>query len=274
MKEDPSKPLPVERLPPPGVLWHYTAIDALEYFLKGEIAFSHYKFLNDDAELQYGKELLCRMAAKTQNEGLKRLAESDWFDQFEDAYLFCLSRFGDNLYQWRSYTPYGGVAIGFNRRALVKAVYDGAANVVNSEDKKPSCRLLTCRYDDDFAQKVVARLVAQKSGQCLCNGIACKNFGMYLAEIQRIALAQKNPSFAEEHEERFLIVGKLRKQLQIIKGKPCIIVGNPEIGNAITCVRLSPHGDRKRNKLLVEMLKEKHGLTFDVVESGSSYNGK
>ena len=269
--------VPIERparLPPPGVLWHYTTLDAIEYFLKGDIAFSHYKFLNDDAELRYGKELLSRIAKKTKNEGLKRLTDSDWFDQFEDAYLFCLSRFGDNLYQWRSYAPNGGVAIGFNRRALVKAVYDGAERVVESADVKPACRLLTCRYDDAFAEKVVVRLLAAKSGQCLCNGVACKNFGKYLAAVQRIALAQKNPSFLEEHEERFLIVGKLRKQFQVIKGKPCIIVGNSEIGRAITCVRLSPHGDCKRNKLLVEMLKEKYDLTFDVVESASSYNGK
>ena len=266
--EEPLRP------PPPGVLWHYTTLDAIEYFLQGDIAFSHYKFLNDDAELQYGKELLRRIAAKIQNEGLKRLTDSDWFDQFEDAYLFCLSRYGDNLYQWRSYTPHGGVAIGFNRRDLVKAVYDGAARTVKLTDIKPPCRLLTCRYDDDFAERVVARLSARGSGECLCNGVACKNFGMYFAKIQRIVLAQKNPSFAEEHEERFLIMGKLRKKLQVINGKTCVIVSTSEIGKAITCVRLSPHGDRKRNKLFVEMLKDKFELTFNVEESRSSFNGK
>ena len=274
MREEPSDTLPLKKLPPPGVLWHYTTIDVVEYFLRGEVAFSHYKFLNDNAELQHGKDLLCRIAVKTKNEGLKRLTDSDWFDQFEDAYLFCLSRFGDNLYQWRSYTPHGGVAIGFNRRDLLKAIYDGAAIAVKSADIKPPCRLLTCRYDDVFAEKVVARLSARKSGQCLCNGVACKNFGLYLAKMQRIVLAQKNPSFEEEHEERFLIMGKLRKQVQVVKGKPCIIVSNPEIGRAITCVRLSPHGDRKRNKLLVEMLKDKHDLTFNIEESSSSYNGR
>ena len=47
-----------QRLPPPGILWHYTGVDVLEHFLRGEIAFSHYKFLNDDLELSYGRQLL------------------------------------------------------------------------------------------------------------------------------------------------------------------------------------------------------------------------
>ena len=49
--------LPVKRVPP-GELWHYTTLDVLECFLKGEIAFSHYKFMNDEAELSYA--CLCR----------------------------------------------------------------------------------------------------------------------------------------------------------------------------------------------------------------------
>ena len=50
--------LPIEKLPPPGVVWHYTSVDVLEYFLRGEIAFSHYRFMNDDLELSYGRQLL------------------------------------------------------------------------------------------------------------------------------------------------------------------------------------------------------------------------
>lgn len=44
--------------PAKGLLWHYTSIDVLEFFLKGEIAFTHYKFLNDDAEVECGFGLL------------------------------------------------------------------------------------------------------------------------------------------------------------------------------------------------------------------------
>ncbi len=45
------------------------------------------------------------------------------------------------------------------------------------------------------------------------------------------------------------------------------------IANAIKAVRLSPHGEVKRNRLLVEMLRDKYGLKFDVDQSRSSYNG-
>ena len=94
-----NDPLPLKKLPPPGVIWHYTTIDALDRILREGIAFSHYKFLNDDSELSYGRQLLREIFDGLKDEGLKKFIEGKIVDELvSDAYLFCLSRDGDNLY--------------------------------------------------------------------------------------------------------------------------------------------------------------------------------
>lgn len=134
--------------------------------------------------------------------------------------------------------------------------------------------LLTCRYNDDFARHVVARLnQAMKSqhGSC-CDG--CKGFGVFFEKFMKVLLSQKNPSFREEHEERFILMGFPRDKVEIIKGKPRIVVKGSSITKAISCVHMSPHGDSERDRLLVEMLRDKYGLKFPIVKSNSSFNGR
>ena len=45
-------------------------------------------------------------------------------------------------------------------------------------------------------------------------------------------------------------------------------------GNAISCVRMSPHGDNERDRLLVEIIRDKYGLKFSIEQSKSSFNGR
>ena len=276
VREEPSNPFPVEKLPSPGVIWHYTTIEAFGRILEDGIAFSHYRFLNDDSELTYGRQLLREIYEKLKNEGMKKFIEGEIVDELvADSYLFCLSRDGDNLYQWRSYTPHGGIAVGFDRRKLYSAMHSGLSGEAWSAIVgKINGMLLTCRYNDDFAKRVVVRL-NQKSnthyGTC-CN--ECKGFWLYFAKFMKVLLSQKNPSFREEQEERFLLTGVPRDKVKIINGKPRILVSAPSISTSISCVRMSPHGDRERNKLLVEIIRDKYGLTFPIEHSSSSFNGR
>ena len=244
-----------QRLPPPGILWHYTGVDVLEHFLQGEIAFSHYKFLNDDSELSYGRQLLQEIFDGLENEGLKDFIRGELVDGFvADVYMFCLSRDGDNLYQWRSYTPQGGIAIAFDRQKLYSAVQEGyKGEKWGSASKRISGMLIPCRYRDDFAKRVVLRLNKRSNkrhGAC-CDG--CKEFGLYVTKSMKVLLSQKNPSFREEQEERFLVMDVPRSEVTIINKKPRILVHDPGIAKSISSVRLSPHGDRECNKLLVEI---------------------
>ena len=134
--------------------------------------------------------------------------------------------------------------------------------------------LLTCRYRDDFAKRVVVKLnqtTKSYRGGCCCG---CKGFGVFFEKFMRVLLSQKNPSFREEQEERFLLLGFPRDKVKIINGKPRILVRDPNIPKAIPCVRMSPHGDRERNRLLVEIIRDKYGLSFPVEPSSSSFNGR
>ena len=97
--------------------------------------------------------------------------------------------------------------------------------------------------------------------------------GLLFERAMRILLTQKNSTFAFEEEERFLLQGSLRLKIEFIAGKPRIVLRNSGISKAIKTVRLSPHGDVKRNRLLVEMMRDKYGLKFDIDQSKSSYNG-
>ena len=90
----------------------------------------------------------------------------------------------------------------------------------------------------------------------------------------KVLLSQKNPSFREEQEERFLVIDAPRSEVTIINKKPRILVHDRGIAKSISCVRLSPHGDRERNKLFLEILRDKYELDFKIEQSISSYNGR
>lgn len=125
VREEPD-PFSLVKLPSPGIIWHYTTIEAFDCILREGIAFSHYRFLNDDSELSYGRQLLRDIFDDLKDEELKKFIEGQIVDELvADSYLFCLSRDGDNLYQWRSYTPHGGIAVGFDRRELYSAMHCG-----------------------------------------------------------------------------------------------------------------------------------------------------
>lgn len=263
--------------PAKGLLWHYTSIEVLEFFLKGEISFTHYKFLNDDEEVECGIRLLKKIAEEENSDIIKEsFVENSYFPPiaYSDTYLFCLSKDGDSLYQWRSYTPKGGIAIEFDKVMLFESLI-GA--IVKDETLMRSIfrfKLAKCRYSEVHARRVLMLLIAhyEKSKKTGCFG-GCKELDFLFERVMRILLTQKNPSFSFEEEERLLLQGELRSRIEFIAGKPRIVLRNPDIAKAIKTVRLSPHGDVKRNRLLVEMMRDKYGLQFDIDQSKSPYNG-
>lgn len=281
-----SKKLPLEQVkerflrlvkPAKGCLWHYTSVDVLEFFLKGEIAFTHYKFLNDDEEIECGIRLLKKMAEEENSDLFKNgVVENPYFSSngFDDTYLFCLSKDGDNLYQWRSYTPKGGIAVEFDKVMLFESLRGSIIEDETLTRNVSRFKHAKCRYTEEHARKAIKLLIAhyENTKKTGCFG-GCKELGLLFERAMRILLTQKNSTFAFEEEERFLLQGSLRPDIEFIAGKPRIILRNSQIANAIKAVRLSPHGDVKRNRLLVEMMRDKYGLKFDIDQSKSSYNG-
>ena len=260
-----------------GDLWHYTPLGSLEYFLKGEVAFSHYKFMNDDEEIEFGINFLKRISEDEDSKLFKKVfLNNPYFTSsiMQDAFLFCLSRNGDSLYQWRSYTPSGGIAISFDKVVLFDCFRNAIINNSELLEIVDDLKCARCRYTEDVTRQVMLRLAKNyETEEAKGSSGSYKELGYFIAKTLRILLTQKNPSFELEEEERFFIHGSLRSKVEFIAGKPRIVLRNPDIAKAIKTVRLSPHGDVKRNRLLVEMMRDKYGLQFDIDQSKSSYNG-
>jgi len=94
-------------------------------------------------------------------------------------------------------------------------------------------------------------------------------------KITFAAMQYKNPSFYFEREVRLVYMGdSLRKRIQYIGNKPRIPTFIRNVRNLIRGVYISPHGDKLQNRLLAELFRDKFNLSFDIIESSSSYNGK
>lgn len=271
-------------IPNNGLIWHYTAMPVLENFLRGTVALTHFRFLNDSKDLEYGLDLLRSLASISDNELLKMVVlENKYSDALikEDSYLFCLSRASDSLYQWRSYSATGGVAIGFHRTDLYNALFDAVVGDVEMSTRHPMFDLLKCRYDDKLAERFIHKLAVRvahedrKQSEGFLSSVKCKCtvFSLFVNALVKVMLTQKNPTFAEEKEERFFLSGQLRRRVEILGGKPRIVLNSPAVATSIGEIKLSPHGDMMRNRLMVEMLRDKYKLSFDITESQSSFNG-
>ena len=122
-----------------------------------------------------------------------------------------------------------------------------------------------------------------------------ERMSLVMNHLFNIALSYKHPSFAEENEERILGFGvnlavidglplkessKHRHDIEFIGGKPRIRIPIPfhkpkhSVKDCIKCIVVSPHGDKERNTLMAELLRDKYDLQIEIEQSSSSYNGK
>lgn len=116
--------------PPPEHLFHYTNSAGLRGIVQHKkIWATHYRFLNDASEIDYGLFVLGavidQLKAKHKDalslsflESLLRTA--DMFEEI-DCYIACFCCKDDLLHQWRDYAGSGGYAIGFRGSALTEA---------------------------------------------------------------------------------------------------------------------------------------------------------
>ena len=265
------------------LIWHYTSMPVLENFLQGKVALTHFRFLNDSKDLAYGLEVLREIAHKSGSKHLlNSVVENPYADCFtkEDNYLFCLSREADNLYQWRSYAPDGGVAIGFHRADLYNALFDAIEEDEEINSASQMLALLKCSYDVSKTSASIERLLERidaedqpKKEDFSSLFRPSEAFTEFLARLIEVMMTQKHESFKEEQEERFVLSGNLRQCIEVLGGKPRIVLKSVGVSKAIGQIKISPHGDVVRNELLVELLRDKYGLSYEITKSDSTYNG-
>jgi Protein of unknown function (DUF2971) len=113
----------------PGILHHYTGRAGLVGIIESRTLWAtHIRYLNDESEVRYSRELLERLAEQLRSE-----YGDDWAggvvcniaallakaSTSPDTFVASLCDDGDNLGQWRGYGAQGGgFAIGFNRERL------------------------------------------------------------------------------------------------------------------------------------------------------------
>ena len=287
------------------ILWHYTSPEVLWKMLSGEFYATHYRFMNDSAEIRYGIQVLDAFLKKDESLRYLQFLLNDL--QKTDFFLWCFSEYPDNLYHWRSYTPKGGFSIGFS--------YNGMCDIFNNiycdlnNKIQPHYYLVHCKYlpEDEiavFMQKATRHLtyafkcLPQEDKSLFDQSVAAVNSGDFSESINFLTKspkllkilkclypimfrlpaqysAFKNPSFEVESEHRLVIAGtNLRTQTEYIGNKPRIKIPLPELSKCIKGVYVSPHGDVEQNHLLAEIAKERFGLDFEIHRSLSSFNGE
>lgn len=197
----------------PRALYHYTnATGMLGVIDRRRLWATHYQYLNDTSELDYGysiaKEIIKCFLDKEENDIVKNLLANSLNNctisssGFE-IYIACFCEHDDVLNQWRVYTGTSqGYALGFDANAigrrtpqnpsqdfiLRKVIYDEGKQreLISNAIKSISEKLRTLKIEGSSISAVAA---------------ACKTLRMALIEM---TVFFKHPAYSVEHEWRAL----------------------------------------------------------------------
>ena len=163
------------------------------------------RFLNDASELDYSLRVIAEVVGDVKTPSMKAAADVlaglrrpamtifETFNVF--AICFCLNP--DLLSQWRGYGGDQGFAIGFERDAF------GDDCWLMDYDRESSVRTV---------RELVARFIAESDGLPPNTEVTepsfFKVFHEFAWNLFTAALKMKHPSFREEEESRFVLLGK------------------------------------------------------------------
>ena len=196
----------------PQTLYHYTSGSGLIGILETKsIWITNNRFLNDSTEYKFALELAQSVAQyrldKARNTfdiGLYRvLQERLKTDVRGEVYVSSFTENGDQLSQWRAYSPtVGGYSIGF----LSKAIFPPGDGL------RPGSFLLRCVYGSDSQYDLVQKLfdtVAEFAEENVHarmehDRVFREAFKLLGRLLPLVAPALKHSSFREEHEWRLV----------------------------------------------------------------------
>lgn len=266
------------------LIWHYTSLNTFAKLFEenSKLYATHYCFLNDNTEYTYAINIFLDMVKKSSLKNYYKFF-TKYFSIGEDMFLFCLSGAKDSLYQWRSYTPAeGGVAIGFSPKIFFG---DELTKIYQTERTNRTKTLFSqftpCIYSEKKCRTEFNNLIkACKTGfnDSIVNNIENttipKRISQLASSISLQAICYKNPSFKFEKEVRVIYHKVPREEIHYVGGKPRVPLPYINPQRHMQEVMISPHGDMKRNHLLVELLRDSQTLKFLITNSKSSFNGK
>ncbi|HBD9381267.1 TPA: DUF2971 domain-containing protein, partial [Legionella pneumophila] len=195
----------------PHTLYHFTNLDSLISILENKtVRFTHYKYLNDETELNFAWENITEFLLKDKInipvdviDHLKNITTI--INKRKNTYIFCLSKILDNLAMWRMYADDGfGVAIGF----------DSDVEPEQNPRHVFSPTIAKTVYDMDYPSELKNLFIfieenSHKIQLPQCKGSNVENelkFFNYLGvPLQILSMINKHPSFRLEEEIRLLL---------------------------------------------------------------------
>lgn len=277
-------------------IYHYTtpdvAVKILESKACSEFCCTHYQFLNDDGEFSLGVDYVLDWL----RERVKKLADSELQNfvtrveqilrpSVESAVCGCFtpwilsfSRDMDSVSQWMAYTDHqqGGYAIGVNFDDLCESIIPiRSIDWVECRDIwiAAPCVYVDLRKPESSKTKVFGildRLLEYRGGIDL---LRSKEATIIFARLALLfASLIKSVDFKTEREWRVVRLTDESlnpAQVEVIGGKPRIRLQHVQANKIVGKLVVSHHGDRKRLKIIADLLSKKYG--FVVRESKTSY---
>lgn len=283
----------MDSIPPEYIIWHYTSAEVLVEFLKDDSFFygTHYKFLNDGKEIEYGRKLFSDCLAEVPE--LKQYAQQllgEDISPFDDVFVMCFSHMRDDLYQWRSYTPNGGYAIGFLMQGIDKSVRDFKEKnepKIPPHGRKPEpykdirLNFFNCLYGEEKNRtriikniKDIFQPIPEIQGHDEFNTQRDQMHIQMLKSLRDQSIwLYKHSTFTCENEMRIGTYGyPWRKKIEFIGNKPRVPLF-PVDKSAIVEIMVSPHGKTMNNQILAELLRDRYDLNYKITRSQSPYIG-
>lgn len=184
---------------PPKVIFHYTNIGAFENIVRtGELWATDLRYMNDAAELRHSTDLFSEqlhLTAAKSDERTKALDEfTGWVQilgEMENVYAVAFCEDGDSLSQWRSYSDYSGIAIGFDTEWLTER-FD-----------RLNFKILRCIYDEAEKLELVKEVVEKVWEVLRSRGTKIAHAHL-VGYFIRLAPLLKHESFRGEKEWRLV----------------------------------------------------------------------
>ena len=289
MNEDETKP---------DILYHYTSIDAFRNIMESKIMHAtRYDQMNDFSEVRLGIDKLLEAISNYNIDhsflDLKKFLISvikSFKKDTLDIYILSLSSVADSIDQWRAYAPNGGVSIGFDRKMIMKGfLTEFTQNIGRDKIDKfkipdPSSQLMRCIYTDkngnlDLHSIVKNRFFKPNSYNAMFksqNKVVKIFFRASLpVTIYQTICSIKHGAYDSEREWRCV---NYRPNLhdypvKLNENNRWYIEMEFDPNDYIKEIWISPHGDKKSCKNVIDYLRSKYDLKFVVKNSQIPFRG-
>jgi hypothetical protein len=264
----PQKFIECSRREPPEVLYHYTAQNGLLGIVeKAELWATKVQYMNDATEfgvsLDLARQRLESLLEETCKDASARSFKTAYAELLRsltgleqiNIFASCFCEDGDLLSQWRGYSSSGGVAIGFDTRALTKVASE-AGFILGK-----------CVYELDIQRVIVNEAIEYCCQEDLAGRAQWGRHGPLAEILFRCGAFFKDSSFSEEKEWRLVspTVDFWHERLRFRPGRSMLTpyYAVPVAEGEAPLVRhivVGPCPHMELAKSAVEALLMKHGL--------------